>query len=135
MDLSDEQPQLVVIRGLPGSGKSTLGKTIARECGYLFFETDQFFESEQGYQYDGNQLDAARKWCLRSTRDAILTGQRAVVTGVFSKPRQLEPYLDMALSAVVIECTANYGSEHNVPDHILQKMQANWKAYPGAIRL
>ncbi|WP_114748712.1 shikimate kinase [Pleomorphovibrio marinus] len=38
----------IVLVGMPGSGKSTLGKDVARKFGYAFFDLDDCIEKEAG---------------------------------------------------------------------------------------
>lgn len=40
------QPQTLIIMGVAGSGKSTVGKLLAAELGYLFLEGDDFHSTE-----------------------------------------------------------------------------------------
>lgn len=40
------QPQTLIIMGVAGSGKSTIGKLLAAELGYLFLEGDDFHSTE-----------------------------------------------------------------------------------------
>ena len=47
---------LILVRGLPGSGKSTEAKKIAK-TGYYHFEADQYFITPSGeYKFDKNLL-------------------------------------------------------------------------------
>lgn len=127
--------QLVLIRGLPGSGKTTLAREIALGCGYVHLEGDMYFEGETGYEHERDQIDDAQRWCFRATRDAVVAGTKVVVTGVFSKPSQFRKYLDLTSSVLVIECTGDYGSTHDVPEEVLARMKRRWKPYHGALRI
>lgn len=42
---------LTIIRGLPGAGKSTLGRKLAADSGALFLEPDMFVTSDTQYCY------------------------------------------------------------------------------------
>lgn len=46
--------ELVLIRGLPGSGKSTMAKVLA-QVGYEHYEADMFFERDGVYLHVGGR--------------------------------------------------------------------------------
>ena len=49
--------ELLLIRGLPGSWKTTMVKKYA-QAGYVHCEADQYFEVDVEYRFDGSN------WCL-----------------------------------------------------------------------
>ncbi|EGZ06704.1 hypothetical protein PHYSODRAFT_439851, partial [Phytophthora sojae] len=62
------KPVVVILRGIPGSGKSTLGReigAICRERGAAFTacSADFFFETSRGYVFDVKKLGAAHSKC------------------------------------------------------------------------
>lgn len=127
--------KVVIVRGLPGSGKTTLAREIARSCGFVHVENDMYFESEQGYKNDGTELSRAQQWCFRAARDAVVAGKRVVVSNVFSKVAHMEPFLKLDEAATVIECTGEFGSTHDVPEDVIARMRAAWETLEGAIRI
>lgn len=129
-----DQAQLVVIRGLPGSGKTTLAKQIAK-LGFVHHETDHYFESEHGYRHDESLLAEAHAWCLRSVSDSLLSGKRVVVSNVSHLAYHVERFVELAERVVVIEITRNYGSVHAVPADKSEAMKLSWEHFPGAIKL
>ena len=51
---------LYIVRGIPGSGKSTFAKTL----GGQHYEADMYFIDEEGnYKFDGTKIKDAHKWC------------------------------------------------------------------------
>lgn len=73
---------LVVIRGLPGSGKSTFAKTL----GYYHFEADQYFtDLNDEYHFDPAKLKEAHEWCQNSVFEALNRGQDTVVSNTFTR--------------------------------------------------
>jgi len=127
--------QLVIVRGLPGSGKTTLAKEIALKCGYVHFENDMYFETEHGYQHDQSKLTAAQHWCHKGASDALLAGQSVVVSNVFTKVDHMKDFLNLGNPVTVIECKGNYGSVHGVPEDMMQRMRDAWEPYNGAVVL
>lgn len=55
---SSVDTELVLIRGLPGSGKSTMAKVLAL-VGYQHFEADMFFVRDGTYCYDRSRIREA----------------------------------------------------------------------------
>ena len=51
--------ELILVRGIPGSGKSTFAKSL----GGTHFETDKFFMVDGEYKFDGTKIKEAHKWC------------------------------------------------------------------------
>ena len=53
---------LTLVRGLPGSGKSTFANNITNE--FSVCEADKFFYDKEGnYNFDATKLSQAHKWC------------------------------------------------------------------------
>lgn len=56
--------KLLIIRGIPGTGKSTLAHKLVCDGEYrAFFEADQYFMTESGYDFDPSKLHAAHAFC------------------------------------------------------------------------
>ena len=62
------EPALILIQGLPGSGKSTFGKRLAKEIGAYMFEADDYFMKNGKYVFDQSKLHEAHKKCLQNTK-------------------------------------------------------------------
>lgn len=126
---------VVIVRGLPGSGKTTLAREIAQNCGYVHVENDMYFETERGYEHDRSRLNEAQAWCFRAARDAVLAGKRVVVSNVFTKVAHMEGFLKLHEDVTVIECRGDFGSTHDVPGDVLGRMYASWEPFAGAIQV
>lgn len=87
--------KLILIRGLPGAGKSEMSRLFD---GPTFAADDYFYERGDGvYDFHPQLLTAAHQLCQERTLKA-LNGEHlvAVVTNTFSQRWELEPYLRMA---------------------------------------
>ena len=122
--------ELVLIRGLPGSGKSTMARVLAM-IGFKHFEADQWFEREGRYMFDASKLQDAHAWCLDQTKNALCHGTRVVVSNTFTRAWEIAPYeLAARLAAAefrVIEARGAWASCHGVPADAIERMRARWE--------
>lgn len=132
LELVQTLPQLVLIRGLPGSGKSTMAKVLA-QIGYEHFEADMFFVDENGnYAFDPNKIKWAHRWCQESTQAALKEGKNVVVTNTFTTKWEIETYLKMPARGIrILTATGNFGSIHDVPAEAIARMKERWEELPG----
>lgn len=131
MELNSTQ-KLIIIRGLPGAGKTTLAKKmIENNPSFLHFEADMYFEEDGVYKFVASKIGKAHEWCQNSTKTALQHGKTAVVSNTFTTRWEVEPYLLMAerlgIPYEIITLTDNYGSIHNVPQETINKMQARFE--------
>ena len=92
----DDSQEMIIIRGLPGSGKSTKGLMMVDngEADELI-EADQFFVEPDGtYNYDGDKIREAHNDCRQRTSQGLSDGKNIVVANTFVYRWQMQPYLD-----------------------------------------
>ncbi len=118
--------KLVLVRGLPGSGKSTLGKILEHE-GFVHLEADMYFEVDGEYKYDASKVGEAHRWCQNLTLASLKQGRDVVVTNTFTQLRELTPYLNMSSSVELIEAKGSWKNTHDVPDSKLIDMAKRWE--------
>lgn len=125
-------PRLILIRGLPGSGKSTRAKQICNEIDAIHFETDMYFiDSEGKYNFDANKLPQAHLWCQQQVEAALAEGKSVVVSNTFVRHWEMKAYQILAkrydIAIEVQTCTGRFQNIHKVPTSVIQSMQKRWQ--------
>lgn len=117
--------RLVLIRGLPGEGKTALAQIYVAK-GYRHFEADHFFMKNGYYEFIKGQLPEAHAWCLAQARLALKGGESACVANVFAAIEDIKPYTELGVEYEVVEATRAGRSIHNVPTATLNAMKSRW---------
>lgn len=127
---STQRPQisaeLVLIRGLPGSGKSTMARKMA-SAGFEHFEADMFFTVNGVYSYDASQIREAHFWCQQKAREALASGRQVVVSNTFTRLQELEPYGSMTKNIRILEACGKWDNVHSVPAETVRRMAKRWE--------
>jgi predicted kinase len=127
---------LTLLRGLPGSGKSTFAKQIWNE--YAICEADKYFvDKESGeYRFDASKLKEAHSWCKNEVEIRMLDNQinsqyyaEIVVSNTFTQEWEMEEYHKLAekygymVFSIIVENRHGGINEHNVPEEKLEQMK------------
>ena len=117
---------LYIVRGIPGSGKSTFAKTLGGE----HYEADMFFIDANGeYKFDSSKIKWAHEWCQDMVyMDMIKEIPKIVVSNTFTQEWEMRPYFELAKNygykvfSVVVENRHGGTNQHEVPEEVLTKM-------------
>ena len=130
--------ELFLLRGLPGAGKSTLAKSLARS-GY-HFEADTYFINKDGeYKFDSSKLKEAHQYCQAAVEEVMSWDQNIeqalksdwrgiVVSNTFTQEWEMQPYYDLAekygyrVYSLVVENRHGGENVHNVPKEKIEEM-------------
>ncbi|XP_059105894.1 NEDD4-binding protein 2-like 1 isoform X2 [Peromyscus eremicus] len=91
---------LYLLRGLPGSGKTTLARQLQRDFPRaLIFSTDDFFFREDGaYEFNPDFLEEAHEWNQKRARKAMQNGiSPIIIDNTNLHAWEMKPYAVMAL--------------------------------------
>ena len=120
--------ELNLVRGLPGSGKSTFAKTFK---GAVHLEADMYFMKNGVYVFEPTLLPEAHQWCQETCRVALNNGKTVVVSNTFTTHKEMLPYQNMAnelnLVLRIWKCVGNFQNTHGVPKNALQAMKERWQ--------
>jgi predicted kinase len=120
--------ELIIVRGLPGSGKSTFSKSLGGE----HIEADMFFvDKETGeYKFDATKLKYAHNWCGDVVETWMEDGlKKIVVSNTFTQEWEMEEYYKLAekygymVFSIIFENRHGGINEHNVPEEKLEQMK------------
>lgn len=133
--------ELILLRGLPGAGKSTLAKSL----GGINLEADQYFTDEKGeYKFDATKIKLAHQYCQSQTEawmqvdnPQVNTGKvntsRIVVSNTFTQEWEMEAYFELAkkygyrVYSLIVENRHGGVNEHNVPEDKVKQMRERFQ--------
>jgi predicted kinase len=118
--------ELILVRGLPGSGKSTFAKSLGCPC----FEADEYFVKDNRYTFDGSKIKLAHQWCKDRTEQVMREGiKKIAVSNTFTQEWEMDDYYELAkqygytVFSVIVENRHNGTNVHGVPDDKLEIMK------------
>ena len=137
--MSTLAPTLFLVRGLPGSGKSTVANNIRQV--EMVFSTDDYFMVNGEYKFDPSKLGQAHFSMQRNVLEYLQSDNdcNTVVANTFTQRWEMEPYLKIAeqtgARVVVIDCFDGGMTDeelaaknvHGVPQASITAMRARWE--------
>jgi predicted kinase len=122
-------PIMTIVRGLPGSGKSTFAKSL----GVFHLEADQFHMVDGKYDWKGYNIKSAHSFIKKLAGEIMNVGSDLVISNTFTQYWEFEDYIKLAhmkgYTVVVVRCTHVFGNVHNVPEDAIEKMRNRFEDY------
>ena len=127
---------LIILRGLPGSGKTTLAKVLSENGKYPVFSVDDYFTdiitNEYKFEFDKNHL--AYKQCEENAKLSLQKGiPKIFIDNAFTLEWELEPYFKLAsefnyrIFVITVENRHKNKNIHEISDEQLKKMAEKYK--------
>jgi len=126
---------LILLRGLPGSGKTSFASVISEGGNYPVFEIDDYFTDDQGnysFRFDENHL--AYKQCLANVEAAMHNHcPKIIVANTFTMEWELEPYLSLGKKhnyrtyVTVVENRHGSPNVHSIAEDHIQRMREKFR--------
>jgi hypothetical protein len=130
---------LIIVRGLPSSGKTTIAKILTASQG-VAISVDEFMTSPSGeYEFSKSAFIEAQTQCKNLCLD-LMKGNTSliVVHNTLAQAWEAEPYFEMANEfGYLVQVMNLYDggltdadlanrSVHNMPVHLIQKTRQRW---------
>lgn len=126
--------ELFLLRGLPGSGKSTIAKMLVGDKDYCHKEADMFFVDGDGnYNFKPSEIKDAHTWCQEEVEFLMKYEHKIVVSNTFTQEWEMQPYYDLAkkygykVFSIIVENRHGGVNEHGVPDDKLEIMRKRFE--------
>ena len=124
-------PLVFIVRGVSGSGKSTVAEILSQLPKTVVVSADNYFLDINGvYNFDASNLGQAHQYCFEMFKMELLSGNDVVVDNTNTTQAEMGKYLEYAeerghgVISLVVENRHGNDSVHNVPLEVRKKQEA-----------
>ena len=121
---------LILVRGLPGSGKSTHSNS-EKYNKFIHCESDHYFLKGGEYVFDRRELYTSHAYCQFKAFNAMLNGFDVIVANTFTQIPEILPYIrfaqDNGIKWKIVECYGKWQNVHGTPEEIMLAMKTRWE--------
>ena len=137
-NINEINGDLILLRGIPGSGKTTLANIILQQPNnnpQEVLSADDFFVGDDGeYNFDPTKLIEAHNYCqFRCSERMRQQKVRIVVANTFTQEWEMDEYFKMAerynyrIHTIVVENRHGNENIHGVPKDKLKQMKKRFE--------
>ncbi len=130
-------PSLYIIRGAPGSGKTTLGMRL-KSGGLVRYviASDDYMNGPTGeYLFQPTRLKECHERCKIDAVSMLKAGASVAVCNTFTRIWEMQPYVDMARNLdcdlYVLKCEGSFQNIHGVPESKVREMRDRFEEWTG----
>ena len=123
---------LYLIRGIPGSGKTTLAVHLCMSMKHppVLLEADKYFISTSGvYEFNPSKLSEAHNYCYSRAMENLIEGRDVIVSNTSTTEKEVQRYQQLAeelgvnFVSLIVENRHGGKSVHDVPEDKIQQMK------------
>lgn len=125
---------LIFIRGLPGSGKTTVARTLSKTSRYICsVAADDWFELFNDGVFEASELKQAHAYCQRVARNFCEADARnvTIIHNTGTRQWEIEPYRKIAAETghmfALLKAEGKFQNVHGVPDATIDAMRNRWE--------
>jgi predicted kinase len=127
---------LIILRGLPGAGKSTLAALLSEDSRWPIFCIDDYFTHPitKSYNFVFSENYLAYQQCQVNTEQAMQQKiKKIIVDNAFTLSWEMEPYFKLANThnyQIFVATVENYHggkNQHGILESDIEKMAAKYK--------
>ena len=123
---------LYLIRGIPGSGKTTLAVNLCMSMKHppVLLEADKYFINASGvYEFDPSKLPEAHNYCYSRAMENLIEGRDVIVSNTSTTEKEVQRYQKLAeelgvnFVSLIVENRHGGKNVHGVPEDKIQQMK------------
>ena len=130
-----EARSIILIRGLPGSGKTSLAKLLSENGKYPVFSVDEYFTDAQtgAYTFDHKRNYLAYAACEENAKRCMMDDcEKIFIDNTFTLEWEMEPYFQLAdkfgyqIFVITVENRHGGKNTHGITEEQLEKMASKY---------